>query len=308
MPDCFIPAPDSLTCLYNQATTDVLFDQLESYGGPALSTFLSVCAMACLIVYFVSSSDSGSFVIDMMAANGILDPPVGQRVFWAITEGATAVALLVSGSNQDDNDGALKALQAISIIMGLPYTFVLFWCCQALLQVAAEEAGEVAKDGPKFSSRLFLQKPAMLVKNTLVPFLDMGNLADVNGNWPFKFEGKKIWTGIFGLQWLCMVVALILAAVDYQFIGVGFSLYTLFAVFIAILRRDLRATSGIQTGGMFSDFTCAFFMPMFAVSQLKTHVDATGGKPAKGENGRSAQGPVDEKPSPNEEAEMEVDC
>jgi hypothetical protein len=47
-------------------------------------------------------------------------------------------------------------------------------------------------------------------------------------------------------------------------------------------------------------------MPMFAVSQLKTHVDAKGGKPAKGED--SAQGPVDEKPSPNEEAEMEVDC
>merc|ERR1719247_155263 len=182
--------------------TDVLFDQLESYGGPGLSTFLCVCSMACLIVYFVSSSDSGSFVIDMMAANGIMDPPVAQRVFWACTEGATAIALLVSGSATADSDGSLRALQAASIIMGLPYTFVLFWNCQALLQVAAEEAGDVPRDGPKFNRRLFTPVTGgvgaaivPLLKNTVVPFVDMGKLVqEAKTPWPM---GRKIWTGIF---------------------------------------------------------------------------------------------------------------
>merc|ERR1719258_448167 len=98
-----------------------------------------------------------------------------------------------------------------------------------------------------------------------------------------------------------------IAGMDYQFVGVGFALYTLFAVFIAILRRDLRATYGIQTGGMFSDFTCGFFMPMFAVSQLIAHVNAVTAPEARASKGETSpsllQGPVDMKPS-NEEEEM----
>jgi hypothetical protein len=190
----------------------------------------------------------------------------------------------VSGSATADSDGSLRALQAASIIMGLPYTFVLFWNCQALLQVCAEEAGEVPVNGPKFSSRLFVQEPMMLLKNTFAPFLDMGYLVQLNGKWPLQIT-KNMWTGLFGLQWMMTILALILAAVDYQFIGVGFALYTLFAVFVAILRRDMRAAYDIRSGGMWSDFMCGFCMPMFAISQLIRHANAVQvpGKPSNGE-------------------------
>jgi len=73
-----------------------------------------------------------------------------------------------------------------------------------------------------------------------------------------------------------IIVCFILSAVDYQFVGVGFSLYVLFAFFISTLRRDMRGTYGIQTGGVFSDFMAAFCLPMFTIAQLMSHVDAEG--------------------------------
>ena len=63
-------------------------------------------SVAGLVLYFVTSSDSGSLVIDCLCANGHPNPPMVQRLFWAITEGATATALLVAGGGD-----ALQALQ-----------------------------------------------------------------------------------------------------------------------------------------------------------------------------------------------------
>jgi choline/glycine/proline betaine transport protein len=70
-----------------------------------------------ITVFFVTSSDSGSFVIDMIASGGSLNPPVGLRVFWALTEGAVAATLVLAGG--------LVALQAAAIATGLPFTIVL---------------------------------------------------------------------------------------------------------------------------------------------------------------------------------------
>ncbi len=58
---------------------------------------MSVVSLAGIVLYFVTSSDSGSLVIDCLSANGHPDPPILQRIFWAVTEGATATALLVAG-------------------------------------------------------------------------------------------------------------------------------------------------------------------------------------------------------------------
>ncbi len=68
--------------------------------------FLSVVSIIGLVLYFVTSSDSGSLVIDCISANGHPDPPIIQRIFWACTEGATATGLLVGGG-----PSGLKALQ-----------------------------------------------------------------------------------------------------------------------------------------------------------------------------------------------------
>lgn len=84
----------------------------------------SLLAMLCIVLFFVTSSDSASMVIDIIASGGNPDPPVGTRLFWAITEGLVAAALLYAGG--------LRALQAASITAALPFTVILLMCCWSL--------------------------------------------------------------------------------------------------------------------------------------------------------------------------------
>ncbi|SHJ22179.1 choline/glycine/proline betaine transport protein [Palleronia salina] len=81
------------------------------------SGFMSVFAVVLIVLWFVTSSDSGSFVIDMLTAGGDPDPPKIQRVFWAVSEGAVASVLLVMGG--------LDALQAAAVIAGFPFAAVI---------------------------------------------------------------------------------------------------------------------------------------------------------------------------------------
>ncbi|GAB2485392.1 hypothetical protein GCM10008929_07740 [Alkalibacterium psychrotolerans] len=68
-------------------------------------------------MFFVTSSDSGSLVVDHLTSGGKLESPVPQRIFWAVMEGVVAATLLVGGG--------LSALQTASIITGLPFTIIL---------------------------------------------------------------------------------------------------------------------------------------------------------------------------------------
>ena len=77
-----------------------------------------------IMTFFVTSSDSGSLVIDIITSGGNEDPPVWQRVFWAVAEGAVAAALLLAGG--------LSALQTASIISALPFACVMFLMCFGL--------------------------------------------------------------------------------------------------------------------------------------------------------------------------------
>lgn len=82
-----------------------------------LSAILSFVGMVLVIVFFVTSSDSGSLVVDHLTSGGMLDSPVPQRIFWAAMEGVIAATLLVGGG--------LSALQTASVITGLPFTIIL---------------------------------------------------------------------------------------------------------------------------------------------------------------------------------------
>jgi len=81
---------------------------------------MGVLAIIGLSGYFVTSSDSGSFVIDMITSGGMSDPPKAQRVFWALSEGAVTTALLVGGGRD-----ALINIQTVSIASALPFVVLL---------------------------------------------------------------------------------------------------------------------------------------------------------------------------------------
>lgn len=91
-----------------------------------LAAITSVIAIILVIVFFVTSSDSGSLVIDTITAGGKINAPVSQRVFWVVFEGLVAAALLLGGG--------LVALQAAAVSTGLPFAIVLLLACYALIR------------------------------------------------------------------------------------------------------------------------------------------------------------------------------
>lgn len=101
-----------------------LFQMLDNLP---FGTITSLIAIVLVMVFFVTSSDSGSLVIDTITAGGKIEAPVAQRIFWAIAEGAIAIALLYGGGAE-----ALKTIQAGSVSTGLPFTVVLLVMCVSL--------------------------------------------------------------------------------------------------------------------------------------------------------------------------------
>ena len=109
-----------------QDSSLTLFRMLENMPLTSVTSFL---AIVLVLVFFITSSDSGSLVIDTITAGGKTEAPAAQRVFWCAAEGFIAAALLVVGGAD-----ALSALQAASVTTGLPFTFVLLLMCYSLLK------------------------------------------------------------------------------------------------------------------------------------------------------------------------------
>jgi BCCT family betaine/carnitine transporter len=108
--------------------TDVSLAMFQMFDVLPYGTILSVIAVVLVLVFFITSSDSGSLVIDSITAGGKLDAPVLQRIFWALMEGAIAIALLWIGGTE-----AVQALQAGAISTALPFTLVLLLMCVSLV-------------------------------------------------------------------------------------------------------------------------------------------------------------------------------
>ncbi len=118
-----------------------MFAMLESFP---LFNVTAVVAILVIVFFFVTSSDSGSFVIDILSTGGNPNPPVPTRVFWAVSEGLVAAILLYAGG-----DLALNALQAGAVATGLPFTVVLLFVVAGLWKgLRAERKGVTIKDIP----------------------------------------------------------------------------------------------------------------------------------------------------------------
>jgi len=112
----------------NKDVATALFVMLESFPLTKLTSFIGIVLVT---IFFVTSSDSGSLVVDHLTSGGKLDSPVPQRIFWGVMEGVCAAALLMGGG--------LVALQSASIATGLPFTIVLLIMCYSLYRGLQEE-------------------------------------------------------------------------------------------------------------------------------------------------------------------------
>lgn len=96
----------------------------QLFNALPLSSFASFLTVILIITFFVTSSDSGSLVIDSLASGGSIHTPAWQRVFWAVLEGAVAAVLLLAGG--------LKALQTMTIASALPFAIIMLLACAGL--------------------------------------------------------------------------------------------------------------------------------------------------------------------------------
>jgi len=116
----------------NDDIATALFVFFEDYP---LSMVINVVAVILIAGFFITSSDSGSLVIDSLTSGGKIDAPKGQRIFWAVTEGAVAAVLLIGGG--------LQALQTATIVTGLPFAVILLIMCYSLYKGLKEDLMEL---------------------------------------------------------------------------------------------------------------------------------------------------------------------
>lgn len=141
---CVLIAPTLVCALWMTTFGGAAIDMINSGGGqgvtnvvvdsykPELALFrlldqfplysiIAPLSLILIVIFFVTSSDSGSLVIDMITAGGKVDAPVAQRVFWCTLEGLVAIALLLGGG--------LSALQGAAVSTGIPFTLVVLTMC-----------------------------------------------------------------------------------------------------------------------------------------------------------------------------------
>jgi len=126
--DMIMNGNDAISTAVDNDVATALFVFFEDFP---FTMGLNVVAIILIMGFFITSSDSGSLVIDNLTSGGKIDAPVGQRIFWAITEGAVAAVLLIGGG--------LGALQTAAIASGLPFAIILLIMCYSLYKGLKDE-------------------------------------------------------------------------------------------------------------------------------------------------------------------------
>ncbi|MDN5073908.1 BCCT family transporter [Aliarcobacter butzleri] len=112
---------EGYTILASAVSSDVtiaLFKFLEHYPFSTITSFFAIILVG---IFFITSSDSGALVVDTISSGGKIDNPIWQRVFWALSQGVVAIAMLVAGG--------LEALQSAAIVVALPFAIVMLVAC-----------------------------------------------------------------------------------------------------------------------------------------------------------------------------------
>lgn len=124
-----VQGKDVLANMVNEDTSVALFVFLEQFP---FSSLLSLIAVLMVVVFFVTSCDSGAMVVDMLCSHGRNDTPIWQRVYWAVGVGVVSAVLLYAGG--------LGALQTMTIAAALPFAIVLLIAISGLLKALRVEA------------------------------------------------------------------------------------------------------------------------------------------------------------------------
>lgn len=118
----------SISEAVNNNISTSIFYLLEQYPLASISSGL---AIILVVGFFITSSDSGSFVVDTLTSGGRHDAPKGQKIFWASMEGTIAGVLLIGGG--------LVALQTASLLIALPFAILIIFICYSFYKALSED-------------------------------------------------------------------------------------------------------------------------------------------------------------------------
>mmetsp|Transcript_31939 Transcript_31939/g.75873 ORF Transcript_31939/g.75873 Transcript_31939/m.75873 type:complete len:400 (+) Transcript_31939:1460-2659(+) len=264
----------SIACRVHE---DRLWDMLSAYGNE-MFIFLALLNLVGLTLYFVTSSDSGSMINDLLSSGGHYGSPPLQKIYWAFTEGALATALLAGGGPK-----AVGALQAVSIIAGFPYTLLICLMCTALYRLVLWDQ----KDPEMLSKTRFItglfdfsegfmptdaleggpgvsERATSLAICIFFPFVGLhamhqklygSTMAMVHTGGQAAF--LAIWLG-------CLIGETSSPYSSY----IGWCFYISFAVWETVVLMEARARYNVW-GISIEDFFKCMTMPMFVASQLE---------------------------------------
>ncbi|MEZ9822599.1 BCCT family transporter [Shewanella sp. 10N.286.45.A1] len=119
------------TYLADAVSSDVSVALFVFFEHMPFSTLLSTIALCLVVTFFVTSSDSGSLVIDNLTSGGDHNAPVWQRIFWALLQGVVASVLLLAGG--------LQALQTAAVASALPFLIVMLLMCFGLFKALQDD-------------------------------------------------------------------------------------------------------------------------------------------------------------------------
>ena len=108
---------EGYTALITEVQNDKAIALFKLFEHLPLTSIVSFITVILIVTFFVTSSDSGSLVIDSLASGGLMHTPALQRAFWAILEGVVAAVLLMAGG--------LSALQTMTIVTALPFAIIM---------------------------------------------------------------------------------------------------------------------------------------------------------------------------------------
>ncbi|MCG5499226.1 BCCT family transporter [Ectothiorhodospira lacustris] len=115
-----------ITELADAVAADTSVALFQFFEHLPLSSIMAMVATLLVVTFFVTSSDSGSLVVDILTSGGREESPTWQRIFWAVIEGVVAAALLIAGG--------LAALQTATIASALPFAIIMCFMCWGLLR------------------------------------------------------------------------------------------------------------------------------------------------------------------------------
>jgi len=283
---------------YSSTASDMFFLLLQSYEpyGP----FLTLVSIFCLTVYFITSSDSGSLVVDTLAANG-KECSVVQRVIWSFLEGAVAIGLMQAGGSD-----STAALQAVSVCMGLPYTIVLCFMCVSLSVACAQEdkmlkgdrtgllegSQQACRSGFKLELyrgifdilelvcsldakylSSFLSSIVPFLRDSILPFLTVWKCFSKLGDG--KMSSYQMLSFVFAVVFYFMWIGLRVATVaveDANLAAFSWTFYVAFVCIVTQVRTQVRLEYQIE-GNIMEDFLASAFLYPMVLMQCAVQVE-----------------------------------